>query len=140
MSADNPRNPGDRPDPGYQGAKPGTVSDSSDFWTFFGTAGTPQTSNAMSAALARNWWLVALRGVLAILFGVVAILLPGPTLAERLKRGTMAWREALGVGRQIAEAVRSAAASPEGDGTLGRFRMKRTRKKKPRLLRSSECS
>jgi uncharacterized membrane protein HdeD (DUF308 family) len=81
MSADNPRDPGDRPDPGYQGAKPGTVSDSSDFWTSFGMAGAAQTSTAMSAALARNWWLIALRGVLAILFGVVAILLPGPTLA-----------------------------------------------------------
>jgi uncharacterized membrane protein HdeD (DUF308 family) len=81
MSADNPRNPGDRPDPSYQGAKPASISGSSDFWIFFGMAGPPQASNAMSAALARNWWLVALRGVLAILFGVVAILLPGPTLA-----------------------------------------------------------
>src|SRR5260221_8889479 len=44
-------------------------------------AGAPATNDAMSAALARNWWLVALRGVLAILFGIVAILLPGPTLA-----------------------------------------------------------
>ncbi|MFC7665681.1 HdeD family acid-resistance protein [Methylorubrum suomiense] len=31
----------------------------------------------MSAMLARNWWLVALRGVLAILFGVVAFVAPG---------------------------------------------------------------
>ena len=31
--------------------------------------------------LARNWWLLALRGVLAILAGVIAILLPGITLA-----------------------------------------------------------
>lgn len=81
MSADNPRNPGDRPDPSYQGAKPASVSGPSDFWAFFGMAGAPATNDAMSAALARNWWLVALRGVLAILFGIVAILLPGPTLA-----------------------------------------------------------
>jgi len=33
--------------------------------------------DAMSAALARNWWLVALRGVIAILFGVVAFVAPG---------------------------------------------------------------
>jgi uncharacterized membrane protein HdeD (DUF308 family) len=34
----------------------------------------------MSAALARNWWAVALRGVLAILFGIVALLTPGVVL------------------------------------------------------------
>ena len=32
--------------------------------------------DAMSAALARNWWLVALRGVVAILFGAVAFVAP----------------------------------------------------------------
>ncbi|SDN91323.1 Uncharacterized membrane protein HdeD, DUF308 family [Methylobacterium phyllostachyos] len=32
--------------------------------------------DAMSAALARNWWLVALRGVIAILFGVIAFVAP----------------------------------------------------------------
>jgi uncharacterized membrane protein HdeD (DUF308 family) len=31
---------------------------------------------AMSAALARNWWAIALRGVAGILFGVVALLAP----------------------------------------------------------------
>lgn len=35
----------------------------------------------MNMALARNWWAVALRGVLAILFGVFAFLSPGITLA-----------------------------------------------------------
>ncbi|MET0527996.1 MAG: HdeD family acid-resistance protein [Microvirga sp.] len=34
----------------------------------------------MSADLAKNWWLVVLRGVLGILFGLLAFLLPGPTL------------------------------------------------------------
>jgi len=38
-------------------------------------------SAAMSALLAQNWWAVALRGVFAILFGVVALLMTGPTIA-----------------------------------------------------------
>ena len=33
--------------------------------------------DAMSTALARNWWLVALRGVVAILFGAIAFVAPG---------------------------------------------------------------
>ncbi|GJE73549.1 HdeD family acid-resistance protein [Methylorubrum suomiense] len=45
------------------------------------TSGVPLVGtarlDAMSAMLARNWWLVALRGVLAILFGVVAFVAPG---------------------------------------------------------------
>ncbi|MDP4021562.1 HdeD family acid-resistance protein [Methylobacterium sp. NEAU 140] len=32
--------------------------------------------DAMSAALARNWWLVVLRGVLGILFGILAFAAP----------------------------------------------------------------
>jgi uncharacterized membrane protein HdeD (DUF308 family) len=33
--------------------------------------------SAMSQMLAQNWWVLALRGVLALFFGVVALLLPG---------------------------------------------------------------
>jgi uncharacterized membrane protein HdeD (DUF308 family) len=34
----------------------------------------------MSQILAQNWWLVALRGVFALIFGVIAVLLPGVTI------------------------------------------------------------
>jgi uncharacterized membrane protein HdeD (DUF308 family) len=39
-------------------------------------------SEAMSGLLARNWWAVMLRGVVAILFGLVALLMTGATLAS----------------------------------------------------------
>lgn len=35
---------------------------------------------ALAALLAENWWAVALRGVLGIAFGLVALLLPGATM------------------------------------------------------------
>jgi uncharacterized membrane protein HdeD (DUF308 family) len=34
----------------------------------------------MSEALARNWWVIALRGVLAIIFAAIALVLPGVTM------------------------------------------------------------
>jgi uncharacterized membrane protein HdeD (DUF308 family) len=36
--------------------------------------------DAKNAMLAGNWWIVALRGVLAILFGIGAFVLPGATI------------------------------------------------------------
>lgn len=36
--------------------------------------------DAMSVALARNWWAVALRGAVGILFGLAALILPFATL------------------------------------------------------------
>jgi uncharacterized membrane protein HdeD (DUF308 family) len=36
--------------------------------------------DAMSAALARNWWALAIRGMIAILFGLAALFLPAATI------------------------------------------------------------
>lgn len=34
-----------------------------------------------TAALQRNWWFILVRGILALLFGLIALVLPGPTIA-----------------------------------------------------------
>jgi uncharacterized membrane protein HdeD (DUF308 family) len=38
------------------------------------------SSTPASDALARNWWLFTLRGIFGILFGLVALVFPGPTM------------------------------------------------------------
>jgi uncharacterized membrane protein HdeD (DUF308 family) len=62
----------------------------------------------MSAVLANNWWAVALRGVLAIIFGLIALILPGATMlslvllfsAYMLVDGIFAIVSAVRAGRQ----------------------------------------
>lgn len=46
-------------------------------WTW--TNDTAQCK-AMSAALAQNWWAIALRGIFGIIFGLIAFFLPGVTM------------------------------------------------------------
>ncbi len=43
-------------------------------------SGVPDARNAMNDLLARNWWALAVRGVFALVFAVLAIVLPGITL------------------------------------------------------------
>jgi uncharacterized membrane protein HdeD (DUF308 family) len=44
------------------------------------TPGWPAGDDAMSNLLAQNWWAIALRGVFAIVFGIIALLMPGTAL------------------------------------------------------------
>lgn len=44
------------------------------------TGGIFAESGPMSALLAENWWAIALRGVCGIVFGIIALLMPGITI------------------------------------------------------------
>ena len=44
------------------------------------TTGWPPGDDAMSNLLAQNWWVIALRGVVAIIFGIIALFMPGAAL------------------------------------------------------------
>ncbi len=41
-----------------------------------------QVAEQMSACLARNWWAVLMRGLLAIVLGILTLLMPGVSLAS----------------------------------------------------------
>src|SRR5271165_1211642 len=45
-----------------------------------GATGSTPLHDPMIARLAQNWWAIAIRGVLGILFGLVALFLPGATM------------------------------------------------------------
>src|SRR5260370_17312820 len=45
-----------------------------------GSAAFNAVPNSLGAALARNWWLIALRGVLGLVFGLLALILPFATI------------------------------------------------------------
>jgi uncharacterized membrane protein HdeD (DUF308 family) len=45
-----------------------------------GASGSTPRHDPMIARLAQNWWAIAIRGVLGILFGLVALFLPGATM------------------------------------------------------------
>jgi uncharacterized membrane protein HdeD (DUF308 family) len=46
--------------------------------TFNSTSGVG--SNPAAETLVQNWWLFTLRGVLGIIFGILALIFPGPTI------------------------------------------------------------
>jgi uncharacterized membrane protein HdeD (DUF308 family) len=75
--AENPTNR-QPTDPAYSGAKGATLGGAD--YAFGLGGGFFDESDHMSAKLAENWWAIALRGVFAILFGLMALFLTGPTI------------------------------------------------------------
>jgi len=46
-----------------------------------GPGGLFTESGPMSAMLARNWWVIALRGLFGIIFGIIALVMPSVTIS-----------------------------------------------------------
>src|ERR1700726_2839851 len=46
--------------------------------SFFGAP--PDFNLSLNSTLAHNWWVIAARGVLGLIIGLIAFLFPGPTL------------------------------------------------------------
>lgn len=70
-------------DPAYSGAKAGTLGagTAGDAFSWTDVGGAFSESGAMSALLAQNWWAIALRGLVGIAFGIIALVMPGVTIA-----------------------------------------------------------
>jgi uncharacterized membrane protein HdeD (DUF308 family) len=45
-----------------------------------GSTTSPDPASTLGSALARDWWMIALRGVLGVVFGLIALFLPGATI------------------------------------------------------------
>ncbi len=68
----------------------------------------PDFDLSLSTTLARNWWVIAARGVFGLLIGLIAFLFPGPTLLSLV--GLFALYLIIDGGFVIAAAVRAGTA------------------------------
>jgi uncharacterized membrane protein HdeD (DUF308 family) len=74
--------------------------------SFFGSP--PDFDLSLSRTLAHNWWVIAARGVLGLVIGLIAFLFPGPTLLSLV--GLFALYLVIDGGFAIAAAVRAGRA------------------------------
>jgi uncharacterized membrane protein HdeD (DUF308 family) len=68
----------------------------------------PDFDLSLSRTLAHNWWVIAARGVLGLVIGLIAFLFPGPTLLSLV--GLFALYLVIDGGFAIAAAVRAGTA------------------------------